>query len=188
MVLREPTNPFNPALKSVLCWENCRVKLWLYHPGFSPEHEFTKTVPKHEVHKFTALQLACLWVLWNLKESKWGNNMTQPAHCRDPIVFERCRFGALLPTNKVADFSLESERSIQSILRTSDDILCMPYILEYLSCSFRRFLNVAFAIDSICLSVLELILSCGRSTIALPDQGTCLSWMQELHFQCSSWL
>jgi hypothetical protein len=49
-----------------------RVKLWLYHPGFSPEHEFTKTVPKHEVHKFTALQLACLSLLWNLKESKWG--------------------------------------------------------------------------------------------------------------------
>lgn len=49
-----------------------RVKLWLYYPDLSPEHEFTKKVPKHEVHKFTALQLACLWALWNLKESKWG--------------------------------------------------------------------------------------------------------------------
>ncbi|XP_024395570.1 uncharacterized protein [Physcomitrium patens] len=49
-----------------------RVKLWLYHPDLTPDHEFTKEVPKHEVHKFTALQLACLWALWNLKESKWG--------------------------------------------------------------------------------------------------------------------
>ncbi|KAG0588757.1 hypothetical protein KC19_2G266900 [Ceratodon purpureus] len=49
-----------------------RVKLWLYHPELTPEHEFTKQVPKHEVHKFTVLQLACLWALWNLKESKWG--------------------------------------------------------------------------------------------------------------------
>lgn len=51
-----------------------RVKLWLYHPEVTPEHEFTKQVPKHEVQKFTVLQLACLWALWNLKESKWGKS------------------------------------------------------------------------------------------------------------------
>jgi hypothetical protein len=61
----------NFKLKHLLL-ETFRVKLWLYHPELTPEHEFTKQVPKHEVQKFTALQLACLYALWNLKESNWG--------------------------------------------------------------------------------------------------------------------
>ncbi|CAM6007567.1 unnamed protein product [Sphagnum balticum] len=49
-----------------------RVKLWLYDHKLVSKHEFMKDVPQHVLHAFTALQLACLWGLWSLKQSAWG--------------------------------------------------------------------------------------------------------------------
>jgi hypothetical protein len=49
-----------------------RVKLWLYDQKLVSKHEFMKDVPQHVLHAFTALQLACLWGLWSLKQSAWG--------------------------------------------------------------------------------------------------------------------
>ncbi|KAH8970098.1 hypothetical protein BDL97_02G069600 [Sphagnum fallax] len=49
-----------------------RVKLWLYDQKLVSKHDFMKDVPQHVLHAFTALQLACLWGLWSLKQSAWG--------------------------------------------------------------------------------------------------------------------
>jgi mannitol/fructose-specific phosphotransferase system IIA component (Ntr-type) len=49
-----------------------RVKLWVRDPKLYPPTSYLRAVPKGIVHKFTAIQLACLVVLWVVKASVVG--------------------------------------------------------------------------------------------------------------------
>ena len=49
-----------------------RVKLWVRDPELYPPTSYLRAVPKRVVHKFTAIQLACLVVLWVVKASVVG--------------------------------------------------------------------------------------------------------------------
>ncbi len=50
-----------------------RFRLWAVDPRLYPSsHNFMRKVPIDVIHKFTAIQVACLAVLWVLKSSKLG--------------------------------------------------------------------------------------------------------------------
>lgn len=49
-----------------------RLQLWVMEPSRYPTHYYLRAVPASTVHKFTAIQLACLGVLWTVKSSKLG--------------------------------------------------------------------------------------------------------------------
>ena len=49
-----------------------RMKLWVRDPKLYPATSYLRAVPKGTVHKFTAIQLACLTVLWVVKASAVG--------------------------------------------------------------------------------------------------------------------
>ena len=50
-----------------------RVRMWAMDPAALPKsHHFIGKVPMNVVHKFTAIQVACLAALWVLKSSPLG--------------------------------------------------------------------------------------------------------------------
>ena len=49
-----------------------RLRLWLTDPSLFPAVHYVRRVPKAEIHKFTAVQAACLIVLWIVKSSVVG--------------------------------------------------------------------------------------------------------------------
>eukprot|EP01028_Stygiella_incarcerata_P006795 TRINITY_DN2769_c3_g1_i1.p1 TRINITY_DN2769_c3_g1~~TRINITY_DN2769_c3_g1_i1.p1 ORF type:complete len:916 (-),score=249.49 TRINITY_DN2769_c3_g1_i1:162-2804(-) len=44
-----------------------RMKLWFFDPAHYPQNHIVRNVPLKTIHKFTALQLLCLAVLWAVK-------------------------------------------------------------------------------------------------------------------------
>ncbi|MEM9113641.1 MAG: PTS sugar transporter subunit IIA [Myxococcota bacterium] len=51
-------------------WE--RLKLWAKEPASYPQTHYVRRVPGRHVHSYTAVQLACLGVLWLVKVSTWA--------------------------------------------------------------------------------------------------------------------
>jgi len=49
-----------------------RLKLWVTDPTLYPPTHYVRRVPRTVVHGFTAIQVACLAVLWLVKESAFG--------------------------------------------------------------------------------------------------------------------
>lgn len=49
-----------------------RLRLWVMDPKLQPPTHYLRRVPSRVVHKFTAIQLACLAVLWAVKVSIFG--------------------------------------------------------------------------------------------------------------------
>jgi hypothetical protein len=49
-----------------------RLRLWVMDPESYPTHYYLRAVPKTTVHKFTAVQVVCLSVLWVVKASVLG--------------------------------------------------------------------------------------------------------------------
>jgi HCO3- transporter family protein len=49
-----------------------RLRLWVMDPGRYPTHYYLRAVPAATVHKYTAIQLVCLTVLWVVKASVLG--------------------------------------------------------------------------------------------------------------------
>jgi hypothetical protein len=49
-----------------------RIGLWLMEPNLYPRAHYIRTVPLKVIHSFTALQVACLGVLWMVKVSAAG--------------------------------------------------------------------------------------------------------------------
>lgn len=49
-----------------------RLRLWFMEPSRYPTHYYLRAVPTKTVHKYTAIQLACLSVLWIVKTSVLG--------------------------------------------------------------------------------------------------------------------
>ena len=49
-----------------------RLSLWATDPALYPRTHFVRRVPNGRIHLFTAIQAACLGVLWFVKSSAWG--------------------------------------------------------------------------------------------------------------------
>jgi hypothetical protein len=49
-----------------------RISLWLKDPTLYPSTHYIRRVPRWTIHKFTALQVACLGILWIVKSSALG--------------------------------------------------------------------------------------------------------------------
>ena len=49
-----------------------RLSLWLHDPSLYPSAHYIRQVPWRTIHKFTAIQLVCLSVLWVVKVSAFG--------------------------------------------------------------------------------------------------------------------
>ncbi len=49
-----------------------RLSLWLHDPSLYPSTHYIRQVPWKTIHKFTAIQLVCLSVLWAVKVSTFG--------------------------------------------------------------------------------------------------------------------
>jgi hypothetical protein len=49
-----------------------RLSLWLHDPSLYPSTHYIRQVPWKTIHKFTAIQLVCLSVLWVVKVSAFG--------------------------------------------------------------------------------------------------------------------
>jgi hypothetical protein len=52
-----------------------RLSLWATDPALYPASHYIRRVPLPVIHKFTAIQLACLAVLWAVKE--WPSPLVQ---------------------------------------------------------------------------------------------------------------
>ncbi|MGB5697853.1 MAG: hypothetical protein WBM46_19535 [Polyangiales bacterium] len=49
-----------------------RLKLWVTDPTLYPPTHYIRRVSRTVLHGFTAIQVACLLVLWLVKESPYG--------------------------------------------------------------------------------------------------------------------
>ncbi len=49
-----------------------RLRLWIMDPQFFPPTSYLRAVPLSTIHKFTAIQLGCLIILWVVKASALG--------------------------------------------------------------------------------------------------------------------
>lgn len=49
-----------------------RLRLWVMDPARYPTHYYLRAVPTKVVHKYTAVQVVCLGVLWTVKASALG--------------------------------------------------------------------------------------------------------------------
>lgn len=49
-----------------------RVTLWFTDPNLYPDAHYVRSVPRRAIHRFTAVQVACLAALWALKASVVG--------------------------------------------------------------------------------------------------------------------